>query len=84
MVSKKKSVSKGKAKFVGNDNSKLFEKQIKDLSGQELKELLLISMYKLALTRAQLEAVTNVLIKNRLATLDEIWKDTNENFKNSV
>jgi hypothetical protein len=41
-------------------------------------------MYKLALTRAQLEAVTNVLIKNRLATLDEIWKDTNENFKNSV
>ena len=84
MVSKKKSAGKGKAKFVGNGNSKLFEKQIKDLSGQELKELLLISMYKLALTRAQLEAVTNVLIKNRLATLDEIWKETNENFKNSV
>jgi hypothetical protein len=84
MVSKKKSRVKSKAKFVGNDNSRLFEKQIKDLSGQELKELLLISMYKLALTRAQLEAVTNVLIKNRLATLDEIWKETNENFKNSV
>jgi len=84
MVSKKKAVNKARSKFVGNDNSKLFEKQIKDLSGQELKELLLISMYKLALTRAQLEAVTNVLIKNRLATLDEIWKETNENFKNSV
>lgn len=84
MVSKKKSGIKGKAKFVGNGNSRLFEKQIKDLSDQELKELLLINMYKLALTRAQLEAVTNILIKNRLATLDEIWKETNENFKNSV
>jgi hypothetical protein len=84
MVSKKKVLVKGKPKFVGNGNSRLFEKQIKDLSEQELKELLLINMYKLALTRAQLEAITNVLIKNRLATLDEIWKDTNENFKNSV
>jgi len=84
MVSKKKVSVKGKPTFVGNDNSKIFEKQIKDLSGQEIKELLMISMYKLALTRAQLETVTNILIKNRLATLDEIWKDTNENFKNSV
>jgi hypothetical protein len=84
MVSEKKAKAKAKAEFIGNGNSRLFEKQLKDLSDQELKELLLINMYKLALTRAQLEAVTNVLIKNRLATLDEIWKDTNENFKNSV
>jgi len=84
MVSKKKSVNKAKPKMAGNNNSKMFEKQLKDLSDQELKELLLINMYKLALTRAQLEAVTNILIKNKLATLDEIWKETNENFKNSV
>jgi ribosomal protein L20A (L18A) len=84
MVSKKKVSVKGKPTFVGNNNSKIFEKQIKDLSEQELKELLLINMYKLALTRAQLEAITNVLIKNKMATLDEIWKETNENFKNSV
>jgi hypothetical protein len=84
MVSKKKAVGKAKPKFVGNRNSMMFEKQLKDLSDQELKELLLINMYKLALTRAQLEAVTNILIKNKLATLDEVWKDTNENFKNSV
>jgi hypothetical protein len=86
MVRKKKLV-KGRLRHVipaGNDNSRLFEKQLKDLSGQELKELLLINMYKLALTRAQLEAITSVLIKNKLATLDEIWKETNENFKNSV
>lgn len=61
-----------------------FEKNIKNLSEQELKELLMINMYKMALMRAQLEAVTNVLIKNKLATYEEIWKDTNENFKNSV
>jgi hypothetical protein len=84
MVSKKKPGVKAKPKFVGNGNSQLFEKQLKDLSDQELKELLLINMYKLALTRAQLEAVTNVLIRNKFATLDEIWKETNENFKNSV
>jgi len=86
MVSKKKLV-KGKPKQAmpaGNVNSRLFEKQLKDLSDQELKELLLINMYKLALTRAQLETITNILIRNKLATLDEIWKDTNENFKNSV
>jgi hypothetical protein len=84
MVSKKKAAGKVKSKFAGNQNSMMFEKQLKDLSDQELKELLLINMYKLALTRAQLETVTNILIKNKLATLDEIWKDTNENFKNSV
>jgi hypothetical protein len=84
MVSKKKSGSKAKSVFAGNHNSRVFEKEIKDLSEQELKELLLINMYKLALTRAQLEAVTNVLIRNKLVTLDEVWKETNENFKNSV
>ena len=87
MVSKKKAMSKLKPKPVesfGNHNSKLFEKQIKDLSGQEIKELLLITMYKMALMRAQLEAINNVLIKNRITTLDQLWKDTNENFKNSV
>ncbi len=84
MVSKKKKLVKSKFHAFGNNNSRTFEKQLKDLSGQELKELLLINMYKLALTRAQLETITNILIKNKLATLDEIWKDTNENFKNSV
>jgi hypothetical protein len=87
MVSKKKAVSKLKSKPVGsfgNHNSRLFEKQIKDLSDQEIKELLLITMYKMALMRAQLEAINNVLIKNKITTLDQLWKDTNENFKNSV
>ena len=60
------------------------DKHFNKLSDQELKELLLINMYKLALTRAQLEAITNILIKKKLATFEEIWKDTNENFKNTI
>ena len=65
-------------------NSKKFDKQIKDLSDQELKELLLINMYKLALVRAQLEALTSVLIKHKITTFEEVWKLTNDNFKDSI
>jgi hypothetical protein len=61
-----------------------FEADIKNLSEHELKELLLIHMYKNALLRAQLEAVTQILIKNKLTTYEEVWKDTNENFKNTI
>lgn len=65
-------------------NSMRFDKQIKELSDQELKELLLIHMYKLALVRAQLEAVTAVLIKQKLTNFEEIWKETNNNFKDTI
>jgi len=58
-----------------------FEGETKELSKQELKELLMINTYKLALTRAQLEAITEVLIKHKVTTYEEIWKKTNENFK---
>ena len=68
----------------GTLNSKKFEKQINELSDQELKELLLINMYKLALVRAQLEAITSILIKHKMTTFEEVWKETNENFKNTI
>ena len=61
-----------------------FEKEIKNLSEQELRELLMINMYKMALLRSQIETLNNILIKNRLTTYEEIWKDTNENFKNTI
>jgi hypothetical protein len=60
------------------------EKNIKNLSEHEMKELLLINMYKMALMRAQLEALTNIIIRNKFATFEDIWKETNENFKNTV
>jgi len=63
---------------------KNFEKQITDLSKQELRELLLINTYKLALVRSQLEALSDVLIKKKLTTYEEIWKKTNESFKEST
>ena len=78
-------MGKKKKEVVNSTNSsKIFDKHFNKLSDQELKELLLINMYKLALTRAQLEAITNILIKHKLATFEEIWKETNENFKNTI
>jgi hypothetical protein len=60
------------------------DKNINNLSEHEMKELLLINMYKMALMRAQLEALTNIMIKNKFATFEDIWKETNENFKNTI
>jgi hypothetical protein len=57
------------------------ELPIDKLSTAQLKELLLVNQYKLAFTRAQLEAVCEILIKHKLATHEEIWKKTNEHFK---
>jgi hypothetical protein len=65
------------------DFDKNFEKHIGDMSNQELKELLMINTYKLALARSQLEAIADILIKKKLATYEEIWNKTNENFKES-
>lgn len=59
------------------------EEQVRELSKQEIKELLLINTYKLALVRGQMEVITEILVKNKLATREEIWKKTMENFKDS-
>lgn len=58
-----------------------FEKRIQKLSNEELKDMLLINTYKLAMTRAQLEAVIEILIKEKIMTYEEIWKRTNEILK---
>jgi len=63
---------------------KEFQKKIKGLSKQELRELVLINTYKLALTRSQLDAVVDVLIKNKITTYEEVWKLTNDRFKEST
>jgi len=56
------------------------EKELKKLSPEETRELLLMTMYKLALTRAQLDAVTDVLVKMKLVKREELWKLTGEKF----
>lgn len=62
---------------------KAFEKKLKDLSQQEMKERLMLQAYKLALLRGQVEALTDIIVKNRLATREEVWKLTEENFEDS-
>ncbi len=56
-------------------------KDIDKLSRDELRELLLINTYKLTLTRAQVDAIMEILIKKGITTYDEVWKKTNEIFK---
>ena len=62
---------------------KNLEKHVTDLSKQELKELLLVNTYKLALVRSQVEAIKDILIREKLTTFEEIWKKTNDSFKES-
>lgn len=75
---KKSNSLDGKTKILGSED---LEKSLNKLSHDELKELLLINSYKIALTRAQLEAVIELLIKNKIMTYEEVWKRTNEIFK---
>ena len=60
-----------------------FEVKLDSLSAQELKELLMINTYKLAMARGQIEALSDILIKNNITTYEEIWKKTNDNLKES-
>jgi polyhydroxyalkanoate synthesis regulator phasin len=57
------------------------DSSINQLSRDELRELLMINTYKLALTRAQIDALVEIMIKKGLTTYDEVWKKTNEIFK---
>lgn len=77
-------VGKRVKKSVKGTGRKSLENQLKDLSKQEIKELLLINTYKLALVRSQLEVITDVLVKNRLTTREKVWKETEENFEDST
>lgn len=76
-----KTNSKETKKTVQKEDLMEFEKKIQKLSNEELKDILLINTYKLAMTRAQLEAVIEILIKNKVMTYEDIWKRTNEIFK---
>ena len=60
---------------------KTLDKKLGKMSNEEIKELLLVNTYKLALTRAQIDAIMEILIKKGLTSYDEVWKKTNEIFK---
>ena len=63
------------------DEVKEFQKKLDGLSKNELRELVMVNKYKLALTRNQLDAVVDILIKKKLTTYEEVWKRTNERFQ---
>lgn len=56
------------------------EMALRKLSPEETRELLVLTMYKLALTRSQLDAVTDILVKKKIAKREEIWKLTGDKF----
>ena len=64
-----------------SNKKKCEEIDIANLSRDELRELLMINTYKLALTRAQVDAIVEILIKKGITSYDEVWKKTNEIFK---
>lgn len=66
---------------MAKDEVKEFQKKLDGLSKHELRELVMVNTYKLALTRNQLDAVVDILIKKKLATYEEVWKRTNERFQ---
>ena len=68
---------------MGGSKVESFRKKLDAMSKQELKELLLVNTYKLALTRSQVEALTEILVKKNVASYEEIWDLTNKIFKDS-
>ncbi len=67
----------------GGSKAESFRKKLDSMSKQELKELLLVNTYKLALARSQVEALTEVLVKKKIVSYDEVWDLTNKIFKDS-
>ncbi|GIU69433.1 MAG: hypothetical protein KatS3mg002_0669 [Candidatus Woesearchaeota archaeon] len=51
-----------------------------DQKNNKITDLVLINSYKTAMNKAQIEAIIDILIKNKITTYEEIWKKTNEIF----
>jgi len=80
-TSKLEKHTKSNHKIIDSPDLMEFEKKINALSKEDLKDLLLVNTYKIAMTRAQIEAIMNILIKKGITSYDEVWKNTNEIFK---
>lgn len=59
------------------------EREIAKLSDAETRELLIMTMYKLALARGQLDALTDLLVKKKVVRREDVWKLTAEHFEES-
>ncbi len=67
----------------GAKETQALQREVEKLSQKEMKDLLVLTMYKLAVTRSQLDAVTDVLVKKKLTTRADLWKKTDEHFSDT-
>lgn len=61
-------------------HGRTLERQIAKLSEEEVRELLVLSMYKLAMTRAHVDALSDLLVKKKVVKREELWDLTAEKF----
>ncbi len=55
--------------------------EVRKLRPKELKELLLLTMFKLEMTRAQLDALTDLLAKKKVVDAKRLWEETGRRFE---
>jgi hypothetical protein len=60
------------------------EEHVRNLSDEEVRELLLTQTYKVALMRSQIEALTETLTENDITTYEAFWEATHEHFQDSI
>ena len=65
---------------VQKSSSGEFRKRLKGMSDQELRELVMVNAYKLEMTRHQLDAVIDIMIRKKLTSYEDVWKRTRERF----
>ena len=52
------------------------KEKIEKLTVKELRDLVLVNTYKLAMTRAQIEALLEILKEKKLLNYESFWKKT--------
>jgi len=57
------------------------KKEVHKLRPKELKELLLLTMFKLEMTRSQLDALTDLLAKKKVVDAKKLWEETGRRFE---
>ncbi len=60
------------------------EKKIEKMSLKELRDLALINTYKIAMMRAQIEALTDILKEKKLLNYESFWKKTKKYLEESL
>jgi len=64
-----------------HENNGLAALHDETFSGIDIKDIVMVSNYKVAVARAQIEALSEILIRSKIMTYEEFWKLTNEKIK---